>query len=79
MPTRLFSREHVERELKQRRCRHIKDYRTSTAWETASGVWFSVPFETPEQRTSEATLQEILRKVETMNFFTGTKRPEKGQ
>ena len=78
MPRRLLSREHVHRVLTRLKCHEVKEYETNTAWETASGVWFTVPHETPERRTSDDTLREIINDVEKWTLFTGTKPPEKG-
>jgi hypothetical protein len=79
MSVQLLRREYVWQQLQKKRCRFIKEYETSTAWETASGAWFSLPHENPDKRTAKTTLDEILRKVDDWNLFTGTKRPEKGQ
>ena len=78
MARRLLSQDHVRRKLKALKCREMKEYETATAWETASGVWFTVPHETPEKRTAEDMLRKIMNDVERWNLFTGTKRPEKG-
>jgi hypothetical protein len=75
MARRLLSRDHVRGKLKHLKCVEIKEYETVTVWETASGIWFTVPHETPEKRTDEDMLQKILADVQTWNFYTGTKRP----
>jgi|GEM_PF-2428303 len=76
MARRLFSREHVIKQLTKHKCKQVKEYETATAWETASGVWFTVPHETPEKRTDEDTLRAIILDVEKWNLFTGTKVPK---
>lgn len=76
MPRRLLSFDHVQRELRRRKCRPIKEYETTTIWETASGIHFSVPYETYEKRTDEDALREIILDIEKWNLFSGTKRPK---
>jgi len=76
---RLLSRDHVTRQLTLLKCKLVKEYEVTSAWETASGVWFTVPHETHEKRTDEDTLRDILNEVEKWNLFTGKKRPERGQ
>jgi hypothetical protein len=71
MARRLLSRDHVRRKLELLNCHLVKEYETATAWETASGVWFTVPHETPEKRTDEDMLQSVLNDVHKWNYFTG--------
>ncbi len=75
MARRLLSHDHVRRQLEKLKCRFIKEYETVTMWETASGIAFTVPHETPEKRTDQDMLQEILNDVHQWNYFAGTRRP----
>jgi hypothetical protein len=74
MARRLLSRDHVHRELKALKCRWMKDYETLSMWETGSGIWFTVPHETPEKRTAQDMLRNVLNDIAQLNVFTG-KRP----
>lgn len=78
MPVLLLSQDYVHRALRKKKCKFLKKRETCTVWKTASGVWFSVPFETPEERTNATTLEEILRDIQKWDLFTGTKAPERG-
>jgi hypothetical protein len=56
----------------------VKQYLTAAAWETASGIWFTVPHHTPDRKIAEDTFQKIVEDIEKWNLFTDTKPPEKG-
>ena len=71
MARRLLSRDHVHRELKRLKCRWVRDYETLSTWETGSGIMFTVPHETPEKRTAQDMLRNILNDVAKWNLFTG--------
>jgi hypothetical protein len=73
MPKRLLPRDEVHRRLIKLKCKPVKEYETTTAWETASGVWFSVPHEGPEQHVDEDLFREAVLEVESWNLFTGKK------
>ena len=74
MSARLLSQDYVRRELKKLKCRKITEYETTTLWETGSGAWFSVPHEGPDKRTGKDTFDEIVRDIERLNLFAGTRR-----
>ncbi len=73
MARRLLSRDHVHRKLKGLKCHWIKDYETLSMWETGSGIHFTIPHETPEKRTAQNMLEEVLIDVHKWNLFTGKK------
>lgn len=67
MPTRLYPRAHVEKELGARRCVKIKDFTHGSGglWLAPSGLYFSVPTE-PDGHTDENSLRSILRELDGM-------------
>lgn len=67
MAVRLYTREHVEKELWRRHCRKVKDYGATALWKTKGGFHFTVPQEGQDGRCDEYSLAEILAQIDRRN------------